>query len=648
MALTDILALESVTGTELFAIDASGNVTVVGTLSVAGVLTFTGGTVHPDDIQAIFGVAGGTDATIAWISATDDLLLDVANAVGIGRLKTGTDTTATQWQIEDDTGNLLASFNGAGGITIGGDTGTEACNLFTGASAKAITIGHAASASMDLEAGVGAFTAQGDSTAAFTFATSTQFVTPTFDLDGTLDLDAALTATGDFANIAGTINHATNDAEGVDVSITQLTTPRTAGSVVGVQVSATSLAGDSGGSYVGFRSVLVDGGGSATHIGFQIGAGHDVLMDISLAATGEADVLMAANLVEAMSWSDSVGTVMAITTATGAVGLDLDGLLDLDYTSTVAAEFAGVAGVINNATANAIGVAASVAQASTNRTAGTVTGVRAAVTSLAGDTAGVDYYAYEAAVTVGEATADHFAFKVGAGFDTTIDASSTATTEAGVVLGANLVDAWSMFDSTGDLMVLGTATGAFTADLLARVTTTDGVASGTAKVVGGRANASVADSSEIVQAAGGQVAFDETYSIPASTLKAGSTLHIRAVVRISTVLNGGATMDSTLRLGGAAIITSHESTAGAAGTRLVYEAWLTFRGAPGAAVEAAGVTTAVWSDTLGSITTAPLAAGAVPTFATNGALVVDATGESSAAGDASGRIVLEQLLVNIT
>lgn len=180
-----------------------------------------------------------------------------------------------------------------------------------------------------------------------------------------------------------------------------------------------------------------------------------------------------------------------------------------------------------------------------------------------------------------------------------------------------------------------------------RITTTDGVAAGTARVVGGRAFNSVVDSAALAQAAAGYVAFDQTYSIPADTLKLGSMLRIRAVARITTLLNGGATQQVQLRLGGASIITSAESTGGAVGTRCLIDAVLTFRGAPGAAVEAAGVSTAVWSSTLAVITTAPLAAGAVPTFATNGALVVDVATESSAAGDGTGRIVLEQLFVEI-
>lgn len=184
--------------------------------------------------------------------------------------------------------------------------------------------------------------------------------------------------------------------------------------------------------------------------------------------------------------------------------------------------------------------------------------------------------------------------------------------------------------------------------VVSRMTTTDGVASGTARVIGGRASSSVADSAELPQL-NSFVLFDSTYSIPANTLKSGSVLKIRAVVRITTVLNGvGATLQSRLLLGGATLITSGASTGGAVGTRCVLEAELTFRGAPGASVAASGVSTAVWSDTVAVITTAPAAAGAVPTFATNGALVVAVAAQASINGDGSGRYVCEQLNVFIT
>lgn len=181
----------------------------------------------------------------------------------------------------------------------------------------------------------------------------------------------------------------------------------------------------------------------------------------------------------------------------------------------------------------------------------------------------------------------------------------------------------------------------------ARVTTTDGVAAGTARIVGGRAFASVADSAELAQAAAGYVAFDTTYSIPADTLKAGSVLRIVATVRVTTVLNAAATAQVQLQIGGANFGTSGESTAGAAGTRCRIVAEFTTRAAPGAGIATAGMASLQWSDTVAAVVLFPAAAVAVPTLATNGPLVVGVAVESSGAGDGSGRIVLEQLDIEI-
>ena len=53
-----------------------------------------------------------------------------------------------------------------------------------------------------------------------------------------------------------------------------------------------------------------------------------------------------------------------------------------------------------------------------------------------------------------------------------------------------------------------------------------------------------------------------------------------------------------------------------------------------------------WSDTTGTVTIYPTA-NAVPTVATNAALSVGVAVECSAAGDGSGRLVLEQLDIDI-
>src|SRR3990167_8221750 len=75
---------------------------------------------------------------------------------------------------------------------------------------------------------------------------------------GQIDIDRALTAAGDGANLATTVNHASADAESLDATIAQLTAVRTSGAVAAV------------------KAVSTDGGGTGPrHIAFEDGGGHD-------------------------------------------------------------------------------------------------------------------------------------------------------------------------------------------------------------------------------------------------------------------------------------------------------------------------------------------------------------------------------------
>mgnify|MGYP001569010216 CR=1 FL=1 len=100
----------------------------------------------------------------------------------------------------------------------------------------------------------------------------------TLDLNGALDLDKALTGTGDAANIAMTINHASQIAEALDITFAQLTTPRTSNYVAGIRLKGTSLATDSAGVHYPAVKVLAptDGGVAGLfHGGLYADAGND-------------------------------------------------------------------------------------------------------------------------------------------------------------------------------------------------------------------------------------------------------------------------------------------------------------------------------------------------------------------------------------
>lgn len=84
--------------------------------------------------------------------------------------------------------------------------------------------------------------------------------------------------------------------------------------------------------------------------------------------------------------------------------------------------------------------------------------------------------------------------------------------------------------------------------LTGQLSTTDGVASGTARRVGGGAHRSVAASTAITGATETETNFDTTYTMPADTLKAGTRVRIRAQ-GIHTATTGSEDHTILLKLG---------------------------------------------------------------------------------------------------
>lgn len=83
---------------------------------------------------------------------------------------------------------------------------------------------------------------------------------------------------------------------------------------------------------------------------------------------------------------------------------------------------------------------------------------------------------------------------------------------------------WRMFANHNDSQLLTSAGANFTG----RVTTTDGVSSGTARVVGGLAYSNTAASTALTGNVNTEQLFDVSYTIPANTLKAGTVVKVRA------------------------------------------------------------------------------------------------------------------------
>jgi hypothetical protein len=178
-----------------------------------------------------------------------------------------------------------------------------------------------------------------------------------------------------------------------------------------------------------------------------------------------------------------------------------------------------------------------------------------------------------------------------------------------------------------------------------RTTTTDGVAAGTVKVVGGRSFASLTDSATLTSLAAPTPA-DTTFAIPADTFKSGTLVKIIAVCR-SIAVNGADTIQYSLRWndgGGADVLVASTAINVGANNRVRLEGTAIARAAPGAAV---GMSAYFSSSDLSvaAVTSGP-AAGAVLTLATNAAVTIDVLVTHSA-NNAGNQSVVESLYVEV-
>lgn len=200
--------------------------------------------------------------------------------------------------------------------------------------------------------------------------------------------------------------------------------------------------------------------------------------------------------------------------------------------------------------------------------------------------------------------------------------------------GTGLLSVWSA-DSTAT-----SATVAFTG----AVTTTDGVASGGARKVGGTQSVAVAAGTSLTASASEAVLL--SYSIPANTIKAGTVIKVTAMARV-TADTGATTLTGRLRFGTTTltgtVLAATSAVDNAAGYFMRFEYILVGRAAPGAA---AAVTGSGSYAIPGAAATAMAAAYLTPTnFATNGALLIEITGQFNAS-DANA-VQGESLVVEI-
>ena len=203
--------------------------------------------------------------------------------------------------------------------------------------------------------------------------------------------------------------------------------------------------------------------------------------------------------------------------------------------------------------------------------------------------------------------------------DSTGDTTTTITNaaQAGAVT-YTIPDAGA---SASFVMTAGAQTIAGAKSFTGRITTTDGVASGTAKVVGGRAYAGISSTDALLASAGASahVDFASTYSIPANTIGSGTVIRISGSV-LADQVDGTDTLEIKVYLGGTTLLTTTAFDPSAVTDFVNFDFELVSRAAASAASAIVGKGEWVTSDT--GAETRGAAVLASTNFATNGALVV--------------------------
>lgn len=349
------------------------------------------------------------------------------------------------------------------------------------------------------------------------------------------------------------------------------------------------------------------------------------------------------------------GTTLRAVPLSGVGGyftsIDLDGTLDQDSPLTGTGDSYNNLTTMSHATQTAEAVDVTAQQITNARTAGELVAYKASLVGLAGDAAGATYVAHDLNANDTGGSGVFVGMKLGADFDYTIDSADQLTGENVWSLPTNVAVAWQLYDATTSMPYINVVSTTGSESLIAaqRLQAVDGVIGGPVKIVGGRAYASVADSTTVTNIAA-PAAFDVTYTIPANTLKESSVLKIKAVVR-SIAVNGADTLQYSLRLTdnatGAQVMVASTAINVGANNRVVLEGHTVFRVAP--AVNAAGSSFYTSRDlSVGAVTSGPAAGAGVLTYDTTNVagIIVDVLCTHSAQ-NAGNQSVLESLYVEI-
>lgn len=209
----------------------------------------------------------------------------------------------------------------------------------------------------------------------------------------------------------------------------------------------------------------------------------------------------------------------------------------------------------------------------------------------------------------------------------------------------NLADALSVVEGANAYLTVVTTDSAEAINVKKRMTVTDGVASGTARRVGGMASVGISAADTVTAATSNNafVSFASTYSIPASTLGASTIVRIRALVVVNNA-SGTDTLTCNLLLGSTSLIATTAVDPGATTDLHILEYEITSRAAASATSSLTG--SGRWITNTGGTIAHGTGLLAPTNFATNGALVISSQAKWSS-NTASTSARLEQLNVEI-
>jgi len=284
-----ILKLVTTDGSE--AVSMSGNLGVSGTLGVtlqadfaANVDASFGIDIDADSKSLTIGAGAdfgilhdGTDTTMT--SATGDLIIDNTLVTGSTIMRLGTDTSATDFQVQNNSAASYFTVDASGvvGLSVAGKATTVAGSM---AVTQALTLS----------------------------STSSQVVT--------------LVSAGALATTTLTENHATNDGTALSVGITQGATGRTGGALTGLLVTAVSNTADvdyqMNALTLNANTVGGPPGAGANISAIRVGQGFGKLMDLTAMGSGTSKINLADNQSSAFSVAEAASIYMTFVTTDGA------------------------------------------------------------------------------------------------------------------------------------------------------------------------------------------------------------------------------------------------------------------------------------------------------------------------------------------